>query len=147
MEKRLKIESKLEYMDQVTSFITDELKVHKLAMKIIMQVDLASEEVFTNIAHYAYGQKDLEGRIIPDSGTGPVEIIVDIDNKCVTLTFIDEGTEFDPLKKKDPDITLSAEEREIGGLGIYMVKKIMDDVFYRYESGKNILTLIKRGDR
>ena len=56
---------------------------------------------------------------------------------------MDNGAEYDPLEKEDPDVTLSAEDRQIGGLGIFMVKKIMDEVDYRYENGKNVLTLRK----
>ena len=112
-------------------------------MKLIMQINLAVEEIYVNRAHYAYGQNDSNGRIIPDTGTGPAQIILEADDSRILLTFIDEGIKYDPLKKEDPDITLSAEDREIGGLGIFMVKKIMDDVSYRYEDGKNILTLTK----
>ena len=67
-----------------------------------------------------------------------------MDDPAAKLTFIDEGVEYDPLKKTDPDVTLSAAERPIGGLGIYMVKKTMDEVKYRYEDGENILTIRKK---
>ena len=143
MEKRLSLEAKLDNLDEVTGFIEETLGEAGLSMKQIMQVNLAVEEVFVNIAHYAYGKLDSTGKTIPDTGTGPAEIILDTDDSRVLLTFIDEGTPYDPLKKEDPDTTLSAEEREIGGLGIFMVKKIMDDVSYKYENGKNILTFTK----
>ena len=128
MEKRLSLEAKIENLDEVTGFIEAALEVAGCAMKQIMQINLAVEEIFVNIAHYAYGKLDASGNIIPDSGTGPADIILDADNSKSVLTFIEEGIEYDPLKKEDPDITLSAQEREIGGLGILMVKKIMDEV-------------------
>ena len=144
MEKRLSLEAKLDNLDEVTGFIEETLGEAGLSMKQIMQVNLAVEEVFVNIAHYAYGKLDSTGKTIPDTGTGPAEIILDTDDSRVLLTFVDEGTPYDPLKKEDPDTSLSAEDREIGGLGIFMVKKLMDDVSYKYEDGKNILTLTKK---
>ena len=87
-----------------------------------------------NIASYAYQQ---------ENGTATVGIEISDDPPAATITFADRGIPFDPLEKDDPDVTLSAEEREIGGLGIYMTKKVMDDVSYAYKDGQNILTLKK----
>lgn len=143
MEKRLSLEATIDNLDEVTGFVEGVLEEAGLSMKQIMQINLAVEEVYVNIAHYAYGKLDPDGNVVPDSGTGPAEIILDTDDSRVLLTFVDEGTPYDPLKKEDPDTTLSAEDREIGGLGIFMVKKLMDDVSYKYEEGKNILTLTK----
>ena len=99
------------------------------------QLDLAVEELYVNIAHYAYAP-----------GTGDVEIECELsedgENKVLRVTFMDKGTPFDPLAKKDPDITLSAEERGIGGLGIFLTKKFMDSVEYEYKDA-NILTIKK----
>jgi anti-sigma regulatory factor (Ser/Thr protein kinase) len=91
--------------------------------------------VFVNVAHYAYG-----------GGEGDVTLAIGFEEETRTVTFqmTDKGTAFDPLKKPDPDITLSAEEREIGGLGIFITKKTMDLVTYAYENGENILTMIKK---
>ena len=96
---------------------------------------VAIEEVFVNVAHYAY--KD---------GNGNVEfnIIFDEETRNVSFQMIDSGVQFDPLKKEDPDISLSAEERNIGGLGIFITKKTMDNISYVYENGKNILTMTKK---
>ena len=104
-------------------------------MKIQMQIDIAVEEIFVNIANYAYA---------PEIGTATVRVEVMGDPPSVDITFIDKGIPYDPLAKADPDVTLSAEERQIGGLGIFMVKKSMDDVKYAYLDGHNILT-IKKG--
>jgi anti-sigma regulatory factor (Ser/Thr protein kinase) len=91
--------------------------------------------VFVNVASYAYGE-----------GSGGVTLDIGFDkvNRNVTFRLIDQGIPFDPLQKADPDITLSIEERQIGGLGIFIVKKTMDTVHYAYENGKNILTMIKK---
>ena len=144
MEKKIDIEARLDNLDIVSDFVEEQLVSFGCSMKMIMQIKIAVEEIFVNIAHYAYSQKDPDGNIIPDTGTGPAQVIVDGDDSSVMLTFIDEGTEYDPLKKEDPDTSLSAEEREIGGLGIFMVKKIMDDISYKYEDGKNILSMTKK---
>ena len=104
-------------------------------MKTQMAICVALEEVFVNVARYAY----------PDS-EGDMTLHIGFDEQTRNVTFImsDKGVPFDPLKKPDPDITLSAEEREIGGLGIFITKKTMDTVTYAYENGKNILTMIKK---
>ena len=100
-----------------------------------MQIALAVEEIFVNIANYAYN---------PGKGNATVRVEVEKDPLTVTITFIDGGVPYDPLKKDDPDVTLSAEERSIGGLGVFLVKKTMDDVSYEYKDGKNILSIKKQ---
>ena len=100
-----------------------------------IQIQIAVEELFVNIAHYAYN---------PEVGPATVRVDVEDDPISVVITFIDNGVPYDPLAKDDPDITLSAQERDIGGLGIYMVKMSMDDVSYEYKDGRNILTIKKK---
>ena len=141
--KSLSIEAKTTNLDKVTDFVRAELEETGFSSEQIMKICLAVEEIFVNIAHYAYGKPDPMGNIIPDSGTGQAKIIIEADDSRVTLTFIDEGREYNPLGKDDPDITVPIKDREIGGLGIYMVKKIMDEMNYRYEEGKNILSVTK----
>ncbi|SKB71521.1 Anti-sigma regulatory factor (Ser/Thr protein kinase) [Lachnospiraceae bacterium] len=131
--KELSIEAKKDKLNDVLAFIDTELEIMGCSMKSQMQIDVAVEELFVNIASYAY-----EG----DDGNAFIKIDTDPDNSKATITFIDEGVPYDPLKKEDPDVTLSAEERPIGGLGIFIVKKTMDDVIYTHEDGKNILTII-----
>ena len=99
-----------------------------------MQIDVAVEEIFVNIANYAYPSGE---------GEAVISIEADKDAKSVSILFEDQGTPYDPLKNEDPDITLSADERPIGGLGIFMVKKSMDEVSYEYKDGKNRLTISK----
>jgi anti-sigma regulatory factor (Ser/Thr protein kinase) len=132
--KELKIKASIENLEQVIAFVDEELEKNDCSMKTQIQIDVAVEEIFVNIASYAY-----------QPGEGDATIIVDVvqDPTRVEITFIDTGVEYDPLKKEDPDITLSAEERQIGGIGIFMVKKSMDDMIYNYNDGKNILKIIK----
>ena len=127
--------AKTESLSEVLGFVDLMLEKYECPMKFQTAVCVAIEEMFVNVAHYAY--KD---------GEGDVEFGIGFDKAKRTVIFqmTDEGTPFDPLKKPDPDITLSAEERDIGGLGIFITKKTMDTVTYAYENGKNILTMTKK---
>lgn len=126
------IEAKLDNLDAVLDFIAKRLEIANCPAKIQTQVSIAAEEIFVNIASYAYA---------PDVGSVTIRISIGED---IVIEFEDKGKPHNPLEKKDPDITKSTEEREIGGLGIFMVKKIMDSAEYRHESGKNILLVKKR---
>ena len=99
-----------------------------------MKLEVAVEEIFVNVAHYAYA---------PATGDVAVGVYVTNDPRSINITFRDSGVPFNPLEKADPDITLKAEDRKIGGLGIYMVRKTMDDMTYEYKDGQNILTMKK----
>ena len=132
--KELTIAAKIENIEAVTDFVNEQLEALDCPMKAQMQIDIAIDELFSNIAHYAYN---------PEIGQATVRVEVIEDPLAVTITFIDNGVPYDPLAKADPDTTLSAEERDIGGLGIYMVKKTMDDITYEYKDGKNILAIKK----
>jgi len=132
--KELTIAAKIENIEAVTDFVNEQLEALDCPMKAQMQIDIAIDELFSNIAHYAYN---------PEIGQATVRVEVIEDPLAVTITFIDNGVPYDPLAKADPDTTLSAEEREIGGLGIYMVKKSMDDITYEYRDGQNILAIKK----
>jgi anti-sigma regulatory factor (Ser/Thr protein kinase) len=132
--RELTIEARIDNLNQVMGFVDETLEEAMCPMKAQMQVDVAVEEIFVNVASYAYAP-----------GVGNVTIRVDIPEnpRSVVITFIDRGVPYDPLAKADPDVTLSAEERGIGGLGIFMVKKSMDDIFYEYKDGQNILSIKK----
>ena len=134
--KELTIEATLENLDTVLGFVEDSLSVTSCPIKLIMQIVLCIEELFVNVASYAYDNQ--EGNC-----TINMETQYDEKNGIVTLQIIDSGKQFNPLDKEDPDITLSADERQIGGLGIFMVKKSMDKVTYSYENKKNNLKLEK----
>lgn len=127
-------EAAAENIPQLTELIDGQLEALDCPMKAQMQIDVAVDEIFGNIARYAYG----DGR-----GDATVRFDFDGTSRIASISFMDRGMPFDPLKKADPDVTLSVEEREVGGLGIYLVKKTMDDMKYRYENGMNILTLYK----
>ena len=132
--KELTIAATVENIEAVTAFVDEQLEALECPMKAQMQIDIAIDELFGNIAHYAYN---------PDVGEATVRVEVMEDPLSVVITFIDGGVPYDPLTQADPDITLSAEERAIGGLGIFMVKKTMDEITYRYENGSNILSIRK----
>ena len=136
----LTIEANTDNLDKVLSFVDQRLEELGCSMKVQMQIDLAIEEVYVNVAQYAYQHLPPEER-----RKGMVSICVeDLDDpKRVEVTFADEGIPFDPLAKEDPDVTLNADSRPIGGLGIFMVKKSMDSVEYEYKDGKNILKFRK----
>ena len=131
----LKVQAAVENIPEVTAFVDGQLEAINCPMKAQMQIDVAIDELFGNIAHYAYA---------PGTGEATVRVGFDEAARLVSLTFIDSGVPYNPLEKEDPDVTLSAEERAGGGLGIFMVKKIMDGMAYERIDGRNVLTIQKR---
>lgn len=130
----LYMEAKPENLDEVISFVDRQLEEKGCPVKTQMQIDIAVEELFVNIVRYAYQ---------PETGYATIRVEIQDEPPAAVITFTDNGTPFNPLAKADPDITLSANERQIGGLGIFMVKKSMDDVFYEYKNGQNIMRIRK----
>ena len=130
----LEVEAVTENLPEVQSFVDRKLVKVDCPPKAQMQIRIAVEEIFVNIANYAYK---------PNKGKATVRVEVSEEPITVTITFIDRGVPYDPLSKDDPDVTLSASERDIGGLGIFMTKKSMDYVAYEYKNGQNILSLKK----
>ncbi|MBR1439958.1 MAG: ATP-binding protein [Lachnospiraceae bacterium] len=116
----------------VLNEVRDALKENGWPEDIETQIAIAVEEIYVNIAHYAYGGKE-----------GEAKVRIDITPKNCRISFADQGIPYNPLEKEDPDLTLSAEDRPIGGLGIFMVKEMMDRVTYEHKDGKNILTIEK----
>ena len=133
--KELIIDATVENIKKVTEFVDEQLEMLNCPMKAQMQIDVAIDELFSNIAYYAYH---------PEVGEATVRVEVTEEPLAVIITFIDNGAPYDPLTSADPDISLSAEERQIGGLGIYMVKKSMDEISYEYQKGQNILKIKKQ---
>ncbi|MBR5795744.1 MAG: ATP-binding protein, partial [Erysipelotrichaceae bacterium] len=127
--------AKIESLNDVLGFVEETLESYQCSMKIQTAICVAIEEVFVNVAHYAYPEAE---------GDMTLQIAFDEQSREVTFRMLDKGIPFDPLKKPDPDITLSAEEREIGGLGIFIAKKTMDSINYAFENGENILTMTKK---
>ena len=135
--KELTVEAAVENIEVVTDFVNEELEKLDCPVKARRQIDVAIDELFGNIARYAYS---------PDVGKATVRFSVEENPLEVTITFIDNGIPFNPLEKSNPDTHLSAEERPIGGLGIFLVKKSMDLVEYEYKNGQNILKIKKKSD-
>ena len=131
---KLQITANENNLDAVNEFVNAKLDDVECLPQTRMQIELAVEEIFVNIARYAYR---------PDEGPVTIQVTVEDAPIRVILTFIDKGKPFDPLAKKDADVTLPPEKREIGGLGIFLVKKTMDSVKYEYKDGQNILTVVK----
>ena len=129
----LRIPAKLEGMDVILSFVSFLLDTNGCTPKARTQMRMAVEELYVNVTLYAYPSKD-----------GWAEIRGSVEDGTATFRLIDGGTPFDPLAKADPDTLLSGEEREIGGLGIFMVKTMVDEVEYEYRDGCNRLTLRKQ---
>ena len=127
--------AKTDALGEVLGFVEQKLEEFECSMKLQTAICIAIEEVFVNVAHYAYGD---------DGGDVTFNICFDKDTRNVTFQMKDKGIPFNPLKKPDPDITLSASERQIGGLGIFITKKTMDSVTYAYENGENVLTMVKK---
>lgn len=125
--------AKVELLDDVLGCIEEKLNDNQVPLAVTMSFLVAVEEIFVNVASYAYPNKD----------DGEVEIDFKIENGQAFISFKDSGIAFNPLDKPDPDVNASAEERDIGGLGIYMVKKSMDGVEYNREDDKNILSFWK----
>ena len=133
--KELTVDAAVENIEVVTDFVNEELEKLDCPVKARRQIDVAIDELFGNIARYAYS---------PDVGKATVRFSVEENPLEVTITFIDNGIPFNPLEKSNPDTHLSAEERPIGGLGIFLVRKSMDLVEYEYKNGQNILKIKKK---
>ncbi|MBR2215616.1 MAG: ATP-binding protein [Selenomonadaceae bacterium] len=134
MEKELTLAAKVENLDTVNEFVASFIAPLAPSPKAVMQLDLVVEELFVNVASYAYeteGDFTLRGKLDPAEAK-------------VELKFIDAGKPYNPLEKAEPDLDLSLEERDIGGLGIFLVKKNVDDIEYQRSDGQNILTIRKR---
>ena len=133
--KEWTFEAKIDRIPWLTEQVDGLLEGLDCPMKAQMQIDVAIDEWMANLASYAYGD-----------GGGEVTVRFDYlpDDRTVALTFIDSGIPYDPLAKPDPDVTLSVDKREVGGLGIFLVKKTMDDMTYARQDGRNVFTIRKR---
>jgi len=132
--RRLVLPNDIETIPQLNEFIDSVAEEVGLDMSLTMSLNLAIEEAVVNVMEYAY----------PEGQQGDVEIEVTADQQWMTFVITDTGIAFDPTKKEDADTTLSAEERPIGGLGIFMVRQLMDVIDYKREGNKNVLTLQKK---
>ena len=132
--KELTVEAIVEQIETVTEFVNAELEKLDCPMKARIQLDIAIDEIVSNIAYYAYGEK-----------TGSVTVRIEAlqEENGVQLMFLDSGVPYDPLTRQDPDISAEIEERKEGGFGIFLVRKTMDDMKYEYKDGQNCLTIRK----
>ena len=134
--KEMTLKAVIESIPAVTDFVDAQLEAIDCPMKAQMQINVAIDEIFSNIANYAY---------VPETGSVTIKVEVDENPLCAAITFIDQGIPFDPFAEERPDTTrLPAKERPIGGLGLFMVQQTMDDVSYEYKDGQNILTIRKK---
>ena len=123
-------------LEKVLDFIHQQLP-QDCETDLMYKIDVAAEEIFVNIAHYAYKDK------LPAGERGTVWLSCTMENDTLCMIFKDKGIPFNPLDRPDPDITLSAQDRDIGGLGIFLTKKYMDKIEYSYQGDENILTMKK----
>lgn len=135
--RTLQLPATVENLARVNEWVEEMLNILDVPMKTQMQIALAVEEIFVNIAHYAYA---------PGVGDAVIRMGYDMDTHTVKIAFLDHGTPYNPLEKEDPNTKLSAEEREVGGLGIYLVKETMDSINYVRSNNWNILTIEKRSE-
>ena len=133
--KELDITASKENLSDVLGFVDAELEQLGCSMRLQTAIDVAVEEIFVNISSYAYD---------PEVGEATIRVEVTDDPVTIAISFIDSGTPYDPLAKPDPNMKIPIKERKKGGLGIFMVKKSMDDISYEYKDGKNILTIKKQ---
>ena len=132
--KELTIPAEIGELDRVLDFVNAELEENDCPPKVQIQIDVAVEEIFVNIASYAY---------TPNHGSATIRVETEGDPKLLAVRFTDSGIRYNPLERADPDVSLDADDRGMGGLGIYMVKKSMDRLEYEYSGDRNILTLYK----
>ena len=132
--EELTLDATIENLTPVTEYVTESLEERDCPLKIVMQIELVIEEIFMNVASYAY---------CPDIGVVTIQKSFDDEPRALNLTFIDSGKPYNPLEHKDPDTSLGVDEREIGGLGIFLIKKNVDDISYERRDGKNILSIKK----
>lgn len=130
IKREIRIEAQREKLDELLDIVRADMEEKGCPAEKQISVEICAEEIFVNIASYAY-----------EDTTGEAWITEEVTDTGISLCFKDQGIPYNPLEKEDPDITLSAESRQIGGLGIYMVKNMMDSVSYEYTDGKNCLTI------
>ena len=136
-DNSITLEATVRNLNLIMAFLDERLDAWGCPMRKRMAIELAVEEVYVNIANYAYA---------PGSGEATMRAELETSDaaRTIVITFIDQGIPFNPLTSEEPDVSLPVDERKIGGLGIFLVKKTMNAVEYRYENGSNILTIRKK---
>ena len=134
MRKEIKIRTQIGELERVARFIEEIGEEQGLDMELQMNLNLVMEEMVSNIIFYAY----------PEGSDATIDIVAECDGKELTFMLSDQGRAFDPTMKKDADINVNPAERDLGGMGIYIVKNIMNDLSYQRLQGKNLLTMTKK---
>ena len=130
----IKTEANESNLDKILDYVSAKFEEAGASPKVITELAIAVEEIYINVAHYAYK---------PDTGPATVKVDIDKENRVGTVTISDNGKPYNPLEREDPDITASAEDRPIGGLGILMTKKLVDEAEYEYKDNQNVMKLKK----
>ncbi len=133
--KEITLKASIDQIPAATAFVDAELEALECGMKAQMQIDVAMDELFGNIARYAYGK---------GGGEATVRFEFEKETRTAVITFIDRGMPFDPTAAGTPDLNIPAAQRQEGGLGIFLVRKTMDDMAYVYRDGQNRLTIRKK---
>ena len=136
MQKTLRIKNDIHELSTMNQFLEETGEEMELSPALVMSLNLVMEEAVSNIIFYAYEK----GSVVEDA----VDITMLLEDKELSIILEDHGVAFDPTQKEDPDITLSAEDRQIGGLGIFLIKKIMDEVSYQRKNEHNVFIMKKR---
>ena len=135
--KHIRLSNDVQEIPLLNAFVDEICEFNGLDEMITMQMNLAIEEAVVNVMNYAY----------PEGTKGYVDITAMSDDECLQFVISDSGKPFDPTTKEEVDTTLPVDERRIGGLGIFLVRRMMDNVKYEYKDGQNILTLRKKSDK
>ena len=133
MRKEIRIKNKISELEKVAQFVEEIGEELGLSMELQMNLNLVMEEMVTNVIFYAY----------PQDEEADIELLAKSDGKELTFVLSDQGKEFDPTAKEDNDLSVNPAERELGGMGIFIVKNIMNKVTYQRLEGKNLLTMTK----
>ena len=133
MRKEIIIKNQVDELERVNQFVEEIGEELGLDMELQMNLNLVMEEMVSNVIFYAY----------PEGKTAEIELLAESDGKELTFVLSDKGKEFDPTAKVDADPDVNPAERDIGGMGIYIVKNIMNEVSYQRLEGKNLLTMKK----
>ncbi len=131
---KLDVEANPDQMPKVLHFVEEQMRPLRFSVTERSLMKMSVEEIFMNVADYAYGNEEGRVQVIAEANAG---------ENALELTFIDRGQPFDPLSKEDPDVTLPGKERKQGGLGIFLAKSQMDDMIYTYKEEKNMLYMKK----
>ena len=132
--QKITLPAVVDSIEKVTEFVNDRLQKSNIPQKIQTQIDVVIDELMSNVTKFAYR----------DGKNGDISVEMEVNEEEIAMTFRDSGVPFNPLEQADPDVNAPLEQRKIGGLGLFLVRKTMDKLNYVYENGQNVLTVIKK---